>query len=483
MAAVLVGANLESTFLHDGVHMVAAFDGNGALAWEARWGPGIDNLVEWRDVAGRSGLHLPLADARNSVVATWSTSDGKLTEQAEYTAEGRVTVRDAAGTLRCEEQGTGGICPAVVGMPFGFQSAWRSSRSGLVFMRNRWYSPELGEFLSHDPIGFRDSFNLYAYVGFDPVNGRDPFGRCMDPVSASVCVAGGVSAVSAASATTATAAATGAIITGNSAVALSSFTAYSGAAATSATATAGTSAAGATLGAVPVIGAALAMSVAYSYVAQPVADYVGASMAETLGHGTTGPIDTPIGDSAPRWGGIGEPSGGVPFPIGDPLISHPGLYTPGPPKPPVSEPTTPGRADLGKRGEALEDIEDLVPKVEEHLDKLRQNPTSQDILGWHDELNAWIGKIERIVNRGLGKKTDAEMRRRIEDWRRRQAAVPDPRSVNLRGRAQPGGGVRPFPPLRPKGGVGGIGGGGPGVGGLPNAGGNACRKSLACPGR
>jgi RHS repeat-associated protein len=48
--------------------------------------------------------------------------------------------------------------------------------TGLVNARNRWYDAGAGSWISADPIGYRDSANLYAFAGGDPVNGRDPSG-------------------------------------------------------------------------------------------------------------------------------------------------------------------------------------------------------------------------------------------------------------------------------------------------------------------
>src|SRR5437899_1705882 len=44
------------------------------------------------------------------------------------------------------------------------------------YCRARYYHPGLARFVSEDPIGFAGGFNLYSYVGNDPVNYVDPLG-------------------------------------------------------------------------------------------------------------------------------------------------------------------------------------------------------------------------------------------------------------------------------------------------------------------
>jgi RHS repeat-associated protein len=49
--------------------------------------------------------------------------------------------------------------------------------TGLVYLRDRWYDPAAGTFLTPDPESYTDSSNLYAAFAADPVNNSDPTGR------------------------------------------------------------------------------------------------------------------------------------------------------------------------------------------------------------------------------------------------------------------------------------------------------------------
>ncbi|WP_205761326.1 RHS repeat-associated core domain-containing protein [Longimicrobium terrae] len=50
--------------------------------------------------------------------------------------------------------------------------------SRLYYLRARWYDPDLGRFVSEDPIGLAGGINPYAYIGSSPTNGTDPSGLC-----------------------------------------------------------------------------------------------------------------------------------------------------------------------------------------------------------------------------------------------------------------------------------------------------------------
>jgi RHS repeat-associated protein len=80
------------------------------------------------------------------------------------------------GTVICAEGADLTVNCKGPDMPFAFNGMWRSEVSGLSYMRNRWYSPHLAQFMSHDPLEYIDSYNLYAFASLDPINFWDPWG-------------------------------------------------------------------------------------------------------------------------------------------------------------------------------------------------------------------------------------------------------------------------------------------------------------------
>jgi RHS repeat-associated protein len=60
-----------------------------------------------------------------------------------------------------------------------FQGRTWHEELGLYHYRARWYSPELGDFLERDPLGYVDSPNLYQFLNRNPVNFLDPFGESL----------------------------------------------------------------------------------------------------------------------------------------------------------------------------------------------------------------------------------------------------------------------------------------------------------------
>jgi RHS repeat-associated protein len=60
--------------------------------------------------------------------------------------------------------------------PFGFAGGIYDPLTGLVRFGARDYDSSIGRWLNRDPIRFDGGWNLYAYVGNDPINNIDPFG-------------------------------------------------------------------------------------------------------------------------------------------------------------------------------------------------------------------------------------------------------------------------------------------------------------------
>ena len=58
--------------------------------------------------------------------------------------------------------------------PFRYCGEYMEPDTGLIYLRNRYYDPSIGRFITEDPI--KDGLNWYVYCGNNPVNRWDPLG-------------------------------------------------------------------------------------------------------------------------------------------------------------------------------------------------------------------------------------------------------------------------------------------------------------------
>jgi RHS repeat-associated protein len=167
---------IQELHVFDGAHIIAGLASSSAGLWEATWGPaGADQLLELSDRA-TGETSVPLLDINGSPLAIWSPVAAAVTGLVTWSPEGQSRVSGPSGVVGCDEKETWKTCAFPGGIEFGFTGAWRSPRTGFTWMRARWYSPVLAQFLSHDPAGFVDGTNLYAYAAGDPLNRVDPLG-------------------------------------------------------------------------------------------------------------------------------------------------------------------------------------------------------------------------------------------------------------------------------------------------------------------
>src|SRR5690606_1312045 len=75
--------------------------------------------------------------------------------------------------------------PKALYTPWGYSSK-RHDPTGLIYFGRRYYDPNIGRFITTDPEGYTDSYNLYAYVLNNPLTNYDPYGLLITPQAVSL---------------------------------------------------------------------------------------------------------------------------------------------------------------------------------------------------------------------------------------------------------------------------------------------------------
>lgn len=146
-------------FVYNGYKLIEKLDGANSNAILQKFFWSRDTPLSVCDVAANATYYY-FTDANKNITQVVDSSEN-IVAKYEYSPFGTQTF--ATGTYAAIN-------------PFCFSSEYYDSETGLVYYNYRYYSSELGCWLSRDPIEEEGGVNLYAMVSNNPINFYDSLG-------------------------------------------------------------------------------------------------------------------------------------------------------------------------------------------------------------------------------------------------------------------------------------------------------------------
>ena len=176
----------ELTFVYDVfdrlIGRIVDADGEGMGASDAKWTV-YDGDHAWADfdASGTIVARYLFGDQIDQILARYRPGEGTAWYLTDRLGTVRDIIDDTGGLIDHIDFGSFGQVlyesDSAAGDRFKFTGREFEPLLGMYHYRARFYDPQLGRFISQDPLSFAagDS-NLYRYVGNDPLNAIDPYG-------------------------------------------------------------------------------------------------------------------------------------------------------------------------------------------------------------------------------------------------------------------------------------------------------------------
>ncbi|MCP5101666.1 MAG: hypothetical protein GY943_39495, partial [Chloroflexi bacterium] len=161
-----INGSVTTHFIYDTQYrVIEERDNSETVTATYTYGQGMDEPL----TMARSGQTFYYhRDALGSITEV-SNASGTIVERYEYDVYGTATIYDGSDAV---------LTATAIENPYQFAGRRYDLESGNYYYRARIYSPDLGRFLSEDPLGFdAGDYNLYRYVFNNPTNLTDPTGE------------------------------------------------------------------------------------------------------------------------------------------------------------------------------------------------------------------------------------------------------------------------------------------------------------------
>ena len=152
-------ASDPTVYLYDGVNDVEEVDNSGNVL--ARYAATTDVDEPLSELRGSTGSYYH----QDGLGAVTSLSNGSGALANTYTFDSFGKLNASTGTLT---------------NPFQYTGRESDQETGLYYYRARYYDPNVGRFISEDPIRFSGGEDFYPYVANSAPNFSDAFGLCKE---------------------------------------------------------------------------------------------------------------------------------------------------------------------------------------------------------------------------------------------------------------------------------------------------------------